>query len=400
MTGREAQAIYGTQAWCRWCVLLACLLLLGRAMAAPTPTPGKPYRYYAVGAPQAEVRMPQRPAQPSFVLMGGGRDVDAAFAWMIRKAGIRPGTGGRFVILRATGTAAYDPYIYYSGPERRTGTPVSRNWVGGAALGLSSVETLVIPSSNAANDLFVNAVLARADAVFIAGGDQSDYILFWKGTKLDRTLQALLQRNTPIGGTSAGLAILGAFNFAALRGTIGSEQALADPFDPRITIDPDPLDLAGGFLPLPALADTITDSHFDRRKRMGRLLTFVSRLVAPQNGAGCRGGILPTAAEGITHARGIGVSEQTALLVEGEPDSKHFTARMVANPGHRGQGAVYFVRLLEPPATCQPGQALTIRRVEVRKLADPGTVFDLSNWSGVAPYLLRVEAGEFDADPY
>jgi len=42
--------------------------------------------------------------------MGGGTDVDAAFEWMIERAG-----GGDFLVLRTTGTDAYDPYIYAMG---------------------------------------------------------------------------------------------------------------------------------------------------------------------------------------------------------------------------------------------------------------------------------------------
>lgn len=97
------------------------------------------------------------------------------------RAGIRPGTGGRFVVIRATGTEAYDPYIFHSDATGRTTGPAADGWVGGAALGLSSVETLVVPSVDAANDPGVIDVLAKANAVFIAGGDQADYIKFWKG---------------------------------------------------------------------------------------------------------------------------------------------------------------------------------------------------------------------------
>jgi len=43
--------------------------------------------------------------------MGGGPDVDQAFQWLIERAGIKPGTGGRLVIIQATGTEAYNPYI-------------------------------------------------------------------------------------------------------------------------------------------------------------------------------------------------------------------------------------------------------------------------------------------------
>src|SRR5512133_2537122 len=154
---------------------------LSTAMAA-----GKlSYSHFSVGDPaQAPVIVASdRAATPSYVLMGGGPDVDQAFQWLIQRAGIKPGTGGRFVIIRARGTEAYNPYIYYSDANGGTSTlpPVNQDgWVGGAYLGLSSVETLVIPSVKAANDPTVNQIVARADVVFIAGGDQSDYIKYWK----------------------------------------------------------------------------------------------------------------------------------------------------------------------------------------------------------------------------
>ena len=90
------------------------------------------------------------------VLMGGGPDVDAAMQWMIGKAG-----GGDFVVLRATGTDAYNAYVYGLG-------------------GVNSCETLLINSRTLANDPQVEAKIRGAEAVFIAGGDQANYVNFWE----------------------------------------------------------------------------------------------------------------------------------------------------------------------------------------------------------------------------
>src|SRR3546814_21188683 len=54
-------------------------------------------------------------------------------------------------------------------------------------------------------------------------------------------------------------------------GSMTSEVALRDPFDPGVT-------LVGDFLHLPYLEHVITDSHFARRDRPGRLVVFVARL--------------------------------------------------------------------------------------------------------------------------
>jgi cyanophycinase-like exopeptidase len=236
---------------------LALLLATQPAAIAGTNKPASTasYSYFATGNPDAAVTAPSMLNAPSFVLMGGGPDVDEAFRWMIDRAGITPKTGGRFVVIRATGTEAYNPYIYYSNDASSTSSPAAELWVGGAALGLSSVEALVIPSIEAANDEKVNAIVGRANAVVIAGGDQADYIRYWKGTRLEATLKSLMAKNIPLGGTSAGLAVLGQFDYAALNGTVTSKQALSNPYNKYMTLDPAPLAPTGGFIAPPALAN-------------------------------------------------------------------------------------------------------------------------------------------------
>lgn len=382
--------------WTAGMVLAGALSLAATASAAAGK---KPYSYFATGNADATIQINTPPTTPSVVLMGGGPDVDAAFRWMITRAGIQPGTGGRFVVIRATGTEAYDPYIFYSDANNTVSTTWADGWVGGASLGLTSVETLVIPSIAAANDPFVSTVVGHANAVFIAGGDQSDYIKYWKGTELDRTLQGLMARNVPIGGTSAGLAVLGQFDYAALKGTVTTTQALGDPYNRYMTLDPSPLSLSGGFLAPSVLANTIVDAHLDARDRMGRLITFVARLVAPSGATGCPGGILNAGTSSNTAARGIGVDVETALLVQGNGSQQPVTARRVTNPSTTTSSAVYFVRPLNPPTQCAAGKPLTLTTVELRKLADD-SVFNLTDWSGVNPYYVDAIGGALTSDPY
>ena len=376
----------------------------------------KSYEYFLLGDSSLPVDIPS-PAEPSLVAMGGGPDVDSAYRWMIKRSGVRPWTGGRFVIIRASGTDAYNPYIYYSGEDSSLSQIVDPEWVGGAAMGLSSVETLVIPDRESANDKFVNYVLSRAHAVFIAGGDQSDYIKYWKRTALHSTLIKLMRRNVPVGGTSAGLAILGQFDFSAMVDTVYSEEALMNPYNEFMTLDPDPLSLTGGFLSPPAFRNTILDSHLDTRDRMGRLLTFVSRLVASHHGGpGCPGGSLGAGtpyfegARGIgtavdtgnsyfRGARGIGVGVETALLVEGDGLNTPFTGRRVTNPSTTTDSAVYFVRPSRPARVCAANMPLTVEGMEIRKLNDD-SVFNITEWSGKPPYTIDVTAGVLSDNPY
>lgn len=366
--------------------VLTMMLGVASSIAAPGGKSALPYSYFVTGNAQAQVTLPAVLPTPSLVLMGGGPDVDEAFRWMITRAGIKAGTGGRFVVIRATGTEAYNPYIYYSDAALSTSATITDQWVAGASLGLTSVETLVIPSITAANDPTVNAIVGKANAVFIAGGDQSDYIKFWKGTKLDQTLRGLMTNNVPIGGTSAGLAILGQFDYAALKGAVTSAQALSDPYNKYMTLDPAPLSLTGGFLAPPALASMVLDSHFDARDRMGRLITFVARLVAPNPGFGCAGGILAAGTGSPGTARGIGIDVETALLVQGNDATGTITARRVTNVSTTTESAVYFVRPSVSPNVCAAGKPLNMYTVEIKKLADSTSVFNLTDWSGVPLY--------------
>lgn len=282
---------------------------------------GKPYQHSVTGD-GSNVVLP-KPAYPSLVLMGGGPDVDAAFRWMIQKSG-----GGNFVVIRATGTDAYNPYIYDMG-------------------GVRSVETLIIPSRTAASDPFVLERVRNAEAVFIAGGDQSDYMRYWKDTPLDTALQELANRNIPIGGTSAGLAVMGQFIYTGENQSVTSPEALANPYNKNVTLGRD-------FLTLPTMGRVITDSHLDTRDRIGRLVAFLGRIV--QDGWSGT-------------ARGLGVDVETALLVE------NGQAQRV------GLGSVYFLQTVGLPQVCAPKTPLTYRNLGVQRLSGNGT-FDLNNWAG------------------
>ncbi|HUM47421.1 MAG TPA: Type 1 glutamine amidotransferase-like domain-containing protein, partial [Chitinophagales bacterium] len=128
----------------------------------------------------------QTVTQNGFVLMGGSTDVDEAIQWMIDRSG-----GGDFVVIRATGTDAYNSYIYGLGT-------------------VNSVETIIINSVTKANKANIEKKIKNAEALFIAGGDQWDYVKFWKNTKVEDAINYLVNtKHVPVGGTSAGCAILG-----------------------------------------------------------------------------------------------------------------------------------------------------------------------------------------------
>jgi len=339
------------------------LIAIVPLLAAQPVLAGSNYTYSSVGTPAAPVSAKPvscvgTACSPSVVLMGGGYDVGEAFRWMIAQAGITRATGGRFVVIRATGTDAYNPYVYSHLGQVDTTTPRNYEMVGGIDLGVTSVETLVIPSRKAAEDPFVLGVIAKASAIFIAGGDQADYYNYWQGTSLDAALQRAANAGIPVGGTSAGNAMLGQYAFVALRGTATSGDALADPFNRYMTISPlntSSTKVPGqSFLGIASLEKTITDDHFNTRDRLGRLFGFIARI-----GNGCPGGV-----EVFDTVLGIGVDEETALLVSGPRGAAR--AQLVANPynpdnttpQYTPQNSAYFAKIVRAPTLCASGQPL------------------------------------------
>ena len=264
--------------------------------------------------------------KPSFglALMGGGTDQADAFRWFLAKA-----AGGDVVVLRASGTDAYNPYMMRLAK-------------------LNSVTTIVIKDRSAASDPVVLEKVRNAEAIFFAGGDQSNYVKMWRDTPLSAAIQNRVDAGVPIGGTSAGLAILGQYYFSALNDTVQSPAALTDPFDEKVTV-------GRGFLALPLLNGVITDSHFVRRDRLGRTIAFLARML--QDG-------------GLEKARAIAVDEKNAVLVE--PDG---SASLV------GDGAAYFFETSVKPEDMRPRKPLTLRDVQVYRIRK-GDRFDLRTWQG------------------
>jgi cyanophycinase len=298
------------------------------------------YRYLRLGN-SADV---QTKTDAGTAMMGGGSDLDAAFRWLCDK-----GHGGDFLVLRATGGDDYNEYV-------------------NGLCKANSVATLVIPDRDAAQDPKVAEIIRKAEVLFIAGGDQSNYVRGWKGTPVEEAINAHVAEGRPIGGTSAGLAVQGEFVYGCMKDKpddkdLASTDVLPNPYFERITLVQD-------FLKIPHLENLLTDSHFAKRDRMGRSLGFLARLM--QDGWS-------------KSPREIAVDEKSAVLVEG--DGK---ATVVGN----GKGA-YFMRPTETPEVCKEGIALTFRNVSVHRVAAGGH-FDLNSWSGEGGvnYSLSVEQGK------
>ena len=313
--------------------LLAALLLSTAVLHASD------YKYTRVG----NDRDVTTKTLPGYALMGGGSDLDEAFRFLCDKSG-----GGDFLILRAAGDDDYNPYIQ-------------------SLCKMNSVATLIIPSRQAANDPRVAEIIEHAEALFIAGGDQARYINWWQGTPVENSVNADIAAGKPIGGTSAGLAVLSEFIYSsegdapddpALRST----QALADPYSNRVTV-------RRNFLKIDLLRNTLTDTHFVKRDRLGRSLAFLARIV--QDGWSA-------------NPREIAVDEKNAVLVGSDG-----RARVIGS----GNGA-YFIQVEKENSECRAGTPLTFHEYAVYH-APSKAQFDLKSWSGSDgnSYSLSVDKG-------
>ena len=318
-------------------VLMIVFTMVGQPAGVSAAGSNPKYEYFVTGNPENVVT----PTSGGLLLMGGSTDVDAGFQWMIDKSG-----GGDFVVIRATGTDAYDPWIY-----------------GELGRVVDSAATIIIKNRAAASDPFVLDKILNAEALFIAGGDQADYVEYWKDTPVEDAIQTLSARGVPIGGTSAGLAVLGQFVFSAVNGTVTSDVALSNPYNKKVALDRD-------FLTLPHMTGIVTDSHFAARDRMGRLITFLARIIKD---------------DWASQALGVGIDEQTALTME--PNG---IASVV------GFGSVYFLRTPPgDPQVCEPKTDLTYQNISVYRISGSNATFDFNTWTGTGgtAYTLNVNSG-------
>lgn len=188
--------------------------------------------------------------------MGGATESDAAMTWLLQKA-----NGGDVLVLRSSGSAGYNNYLY-----SQLGVVVN------------SVETLVITSVAGATNPYVLDKIANAELIWFAGGDQFDYLSFFKNNAVETLLNNHINvKSAPIGGTSAGMAILGDYYFSAQNGSVTSAQALTNPFASNMTIG------GNDFLEIPFLQNTIADTHYDNPNRKGRQTAFLARLTQMLN---------------------------------------------------------------------------------------------------------------------
>lgn len=146
------------------------------------------------------------------------------------------------------------------------------------ALGVKEVVFLPLASRAAVNAAKTIEILERVDGVFFTGGTQLRIAAIVGGSRVEAWLHQKLHRGLVIAGTSAGAAMMSSTMI------VGDSPMM--PATSIVSLGP-----GLGFLP-----GVVIDMHMTERRRLTRLLAAVTRL---------------------PHHLGIGIDEDTALIVDG-----------------------------------------------------------------------------------
>lgn len=271
--------------------------------------------------------------QGSALLVGGGSEysswADDPYRWFVQAAG-----NGKIINIDVDQVSSYYPTYFKS-------------------LGADpSCEAFRIATRQAANDSATYRKLISAKGIFIEGGDQGDYIETWNGTLVQDAIQYVFQNGGAIGGTSAGLAVLGEVVYDATGGYLYPDKAAYNPYHPDITLTDDFLNI---------LPNVITDSHFFPRGRLARLVPMLARRITDN---------------GQDDLIGVGVCENTAMCIDKDSNGKVW-----------GDASVTILYKSEDSIIdCQPGHPLTFTNIifhhltrgavfnfKTRELIDPGS---------------------------
>lgn len=302
---------------------------------------------------------------PALLLMGGGTEVDAAFT----QRAYPVNNGGDIVVLRASGGNGYQNYMY---SELVQQLPAHLQ----PLLQPNSVMTIIADTRGKANSDYVFDAVSKANLVWMAGGDQSQYIANWKGTRLAEAVRLAYQRGAVIGGTSAGMVVSGEWMYdPGAQTAVVSSEAVANPYRPSVIISTDLFGLPLGF-------NLVPEPHFANRDRMGRLLTFMARLRQDAR---------------TSLVYGVALDEQTSLFID-RTGTGTFQRQAAAGNGYvlredrRGTQRVQVA----------PGLPLVYRNVLRSPLTTAGQTFDFTRGQpgpGVATTLISVE-GALPPAPY
>lgn len=253
--------------------------------------------------------------KPCLIIIGGHEDKEGGRA--ILKAVARRVRGRKLVIATV---ASHRPEGYFEGYQK-----------GFEGLGVGELVELYVEDRSETLDPAKLALLDDAAGVFFTGGDQLRITSQIGDTPLEQRVRDIHARGGLIAGTSAGASVMSETMMVA--GTSGETHRIGD------------LHMAPG---LGLIDDVIIDQHFAERGRFGRLLGAVAHN---------------------PRMLGIGIDEDTALIVEGGQATV------------TGSGAVYLIdgagSTHSNIADARRDRALSIFDVRTHVLS-AGDAFDLA----------------------
>lgn len=320
--------------------------LLTAVVVCILPFPGWALKIGRIGNP-ADIR-----TKTSFklCLAGGGMDDSWSEGW--RQLLTRSG-GGDVVIIRSDGSlGGYGPWIY----EDLEGHHFPK---------VNSVTTISIENRADANNSEVVQALRKAELIFFAGGQQNIYIDYLKNSKAGSAINyAMNVKRIPIGGTSAGMAILAGIIYTGRYNSPSSANSLVTSFDALKDPQGRFLDLESRILISPFMRDVITDTHLTERNRQGRLWGMMSKVSTRKSS-------LRTPPK----IKAIGADEGTAFCYDRSGRGQVY-----------GKGSMVFI---SEKSLGEKSNASKIVKVYQIRGDQPGSFFDLRKWQGRGGYITR-----------
>src|SRR5829696_1468969 len=205
-----------------------------------------------------------KPGQGTLVMIGGGEDKEGDR--VILREVARRLDGGKLVLATV---ASHEPEGYFEAYQKAF-----------ADLGVTDLTELYVRARAETLDPEKLRSFEGAAGVFFSGGDQLRISSQIGDTPVESRVREIYERGGLVAGTSAGASVMS--DTMLVKGSSGESHRIGD------------LHMAPG---LGLVRDVIIDQHFAERGRIGRLLGAVA-----QN----------------PRVLGIGLDEDTAILVEGD----------------------------------------------------------------------------------
>lgn len=323
-------------------LFLACLLAL-------ISMPSYAVKMYTTGSATNVSPM----TSGAICLAGGGDDDSWKDGWkfMLEKA-----NGGDVVIIRADGSrGGYESWIY-------------NDTSGNGFPKVNSVQTILLKYASDANLPEVEAKIKNAELIFFAGGDQSIYIKWFKGSKLADAVNYMMNiKKVPVGGTSAGMALLGGIDYTAAYSSPSKKGSNVTSADVLLNPTGTFVDLSREVIIPPFLNEVVTESHFSQRNRQGRVVGFMARAVYNKYSD-----------INISNIKGIAADEATAYCYSETGAGKVY-----------GLNSVFFLKANAPIERIQTGTSLNwlqnrlaVKVYEIKGVNALNSNFDVFTWSG------------------